>query len=131
MGLMRELASLAGYLAHGQARAMQDYFLELHDEEPWFEEIKNNRITTTDILRAIPTSIDRPESLLPPRAQKWEDRLLEAHPDFGVVAEARAEAEDTDDPDEALRDLRRRIKAGDYDPEHLKEPEPVSANGTH
>lgn len=29
-------------------------------------------------------------------------------------------AEDSDDPDEALRELRRRIKAGDFDPSNLR-----------
>lgn len=125
------VAWIASYLAHSLALITQNHMLELHDEEPWWDEIKDNPITTEDILRAIPSAIDKREPLLPARAKKWQDRLLEAHPDLERVDVAMAEAEDSDDPDEAHRDLRRRIKAGEFDPEHLRDPEPVSANGHH
>lgn len=123
------VAWVAAYLAGTQARTTQDYLLEIHEDEEWWDEVKNDPVTTEDILRAVPDAIEKREHLFPDRAKKWDKRLVAEHPDLLLIAEERAKAEDSDDPDEAHRDLRRRIKAGDFDPEHLREP--IAVNGHH
>lgn len=106
------MAEVARFLAHCRALDLQLALLDIHEAEEWEQEIRDNPITTEDILQAVPVAIARSESgatydpLQPPRADEWERRLMETHPEFKELADQVDSAYKSDDPEAAMRELR-------------------------
>lgn len=130
-GVIPMMAEVARFLAHCRAIDLQNSLLEIHEGEEWEQEIRDNPITTDDILQSIPVAIARHDAgrnynpLQPPRADEWERRLMETHPEFKELADQVDAAYKSDNPEAAMRELRQSIREQVED----EEPEAVSVNG--
>lgn len=130
------MAQVARFLANVQALDAQRQHEELYEGYAWEQEVRDNPVTTEDVLRAVPVSIARYRAgeeimgpLGPPRADEWFQRLVTEDPDFQAVAAAALEARQADDPEAAIKNLRVKVRNGDFISDD--EPDPVTTNGHH
>lgn len=136
-GVVPLMAEVARFLAHCRAIDLQNQLLDIHEGTEWEQEIRDKPITRDDILHSVPAAIARHRKgegyiqLQPPRAYVWERQLMEEHPEFAELADLAHAAMQSDDPEAAMRDLRRRVRDGEFLDDEEPDLETVSSNGHH
>lgn len=120
--LLASVAEVAIYLADWHADNYQGDILELaiDTEQEWVDEIRDNPLTASDVLAAIPGTMRRRAAgdnrrAVPERAEQWWQRIEETNPEVAAMHdEVKQAIASGDDLPEALVELKARIYKGDF-----------------
>lgn len=115
-GILPFLTQVSWFFATNFADRMNDDLRLLFEDTPLAQELEDQPITAEDVLKTIPVAMrkhlagENPRvDWMPPRAEAWFRRIKEIYPDLQELDSETRDALEADDPDSAMRDLRKSI----------------------